>query len=66
MKSYRSSLSSTGASARRELNMEQIDFIELIGLISALIVGMSLAVARHSAKRRRLVREAELNRLRNL
>jgi len=46
--------------------MEQTDLIELIGLISVLIVGMSLAVARRSAKRRRLVREAELNRLRNL
>jgi hypothetical protein len=46
--------------------MEQIDLIELIGLISVLIVGMSLAVARHSAKRRRLIRETELDRLRNL
>jgi hypothetical protein len=66
MRSYRASLPSTSASGRRELNMEQIDFIELIGLISVLIFGMSLAVTRHSAKRRRLVREAELNRLRNL
>ena len=54
------------ASARCELNMEQMDLIELIGLISVLIAGAAVAVARHSAKRRRLVREAELNRLRNL